>query len=256
MITKEENDLFDKAEEFFLKDDVFYKKLESLCDEHHIKDRTESIYELFGEDVMDLTDYTKHYEDVISMCKALLALKKEVNHFSMTIGSSKFNFNTSGLMPGMPGVVPETIELAIEKALIHECSNSYDWNGIKDEKLNQIHEVHSETRWQDNVGVERYIGELTYNEIRYIKRTYEKCLEYEKKAEGKYSAGYKTKNAKLGLIARKIMEILPDDMDNKEKRKFIADFLLMSGALAHRKITWIEDRDQFVKDLLKSVNNL
>jgi hypothetical protein len=257
MSAKKENDLFEDlfpemAEEL----DAFFRKLESLCEEYHIKDRAEPIYQLLGDDVMDLTDYTKHYEDVISMCKALLALKKEVSFFSMTIGSRKFEFNTSGLVPGLPGIVPKTIEIAIERALIKECSETYEY-GTKDEMLFRIYEAHCEIIWQDGEGKERFKGELTDYEIRYIKRTYEECLEYEKKAEGnKKSAGYNTKRVKLGLIARKIMESLPNDMDNKEKRKFIADFLVMSGALTSRNIIWIEDRDQFVKDLLKAVNHL
>ena len=256
MSTKEENDLLEELFQENLKDKEYNKKLESLFEEYNIKDRAESIYQLFGEDVMDLTDYTNHFEDVITMCKALLALTKEVNHFSMTIGSRKFEFSTSGLLPEIPGIVPEAIEYAFDRALIRECSNTYEWAGMKDDKLFRIYEAHSEIVWKDFVGEEKYTDMLTDYEIRYIKRSFEKCLEYEKKAEGKKRAGYKTKNVKFGLIARKIMEKLPEDMEQKKKYEFIADFLLISGALASRKIDWIEDRVQFVKDLLKAVNNL
>lgn len=271
--------------------DIKRKKLQSLCNKYGVRNLVPILYFLFFRAKGALSSQVEHFQEVVSMCDTLLALRRYKKLSSVVIGSLEIKFSSSE-------IISKYIEKALNEALLydvcHECYSDSDPDNLgyverfiedPENELYQIYiehssniEAHSDRLLElsemdedqlleenkdlyDELQREtKYSDTLTEGEIVLIKSTYERFLDLETKAEGRFrkAEGSRTKNAKLGRLARQIMEKLPEDMEHKHL--FVAEFLMDSGALDYKGESWMDsfqvkpdnEKERFVRIWIES----
>lgn len=227
------------------------KSFYDLCSRYSISEDVIGFEELFNIYTLSLLLVGRHYEghitEVLAMCDVVQKFR-EKNHanFSIAIGRKKIVF------PFFPGAIcEELIEERFSSELIWECRQGF--------RPSETGATIFDFAWDEEGGELRYIYDnhcnedriiqdvLSDQELEDIKEKYSSYLFLTKKALGNKVKGEHTNNARLGIMAKRIMELLPNGFN--KPYMFVVDFLLESRLLYSFK------NDDYVENFLEKSDN-